>query len=97
MSFASEFGHDIPAYDNEYDTRSDSSYSKNRSYYTFIDYSRTIELNNVKQIHSTEKALLIEYKEKQYWVPKSKISLKKETLELPYWLYEKLEAIKQTN
>jgi hypothetical protein len=89
MSFAEEMGHDIP---NEHDDR--GSGGGYRSYHRRIP--RIITCIDVKKIHETAKALLLEIKEKQYWLPKSQVTLNGTEVKIPEWLVESVEPVKQT-
>jgi hypothetical protein len=86
MSFAEDFGHDMP-YDGFGDDR---GLSYGRSSKNEIE---TIE--NVKEIHSTDKAILVEIGKSQYWVPKSKVTLEEGKLKIPEWLRQSLTAVKK--
>jgi len=95
MSFAEEFGHDIPP-DDYYPTSSGRRRSGN--YSNFVDYNRRTEVLFREIVCETDKAYLFKCKEGKTWVPKSRIfsvSLDNLRFYVPYWLYCKLEYIKE--
>ena len=94
MSFAEEFGHDIPP-DDEWG----GGYSRRRPRsYNYVDYNRRTEVSFLEIVAETDKATLFRCKDGKTWVPKSRVfsvSLENLRFYIPYWLYCKLKYIKE--
>jgi hypothetical protein len=97
MSFADDFGHNIPPddWDGGGYRRRDSNYSRNRSYYIprhnpLFDIVKKLYIKVVKE---TDKAYLLQFEEGEAWLPKSKSSInsKDSYVYLPKWLKNNLE------
>lgn len=91
MSFAEEFGHDIPP-----DDWDGGGYSR-RKKSTYVRYDNPLFKHHAmhvkKVVIETEKAFLLEFLQGKAWVPKSKVRffLKDMVLYLPLWLKQNLE------
>ena len=90
MSFADDFGHNIPP--DDYDG---GGYRRRKSYYTprnnpLFDTHRK-PFKNIT--YETKKAYLLEFEEGNAWVPKSKVRIdeQRKLLFLPKWLLNNLE------
>lgn len=95
MSFADDFGHNIPP--DDYDG---GGYRRRRKSYYNTMYNPLFETHrkSFKKItYETKKAYLLEFLEGNAWVPKSKIRmfLKEQMISLPKWLLNNLEFLKQ--
>jgi len=99
MSFASEFGHDIPpddwngGYSRGYKRGSRRDYSNNFTGDNPI--FRTVNKKFDKLVHETEKAYLLEFAQGKTWLPKSQVSIEAEdkVVYLPAWLLMNLKFI----
>lgn len=92
MSYASDFGHDIPPDDWTGD------YGrwryKARYHYNYTNYNRKTELCYQEIVTETEKAYLFKCKEGKVWIPKSRIEslcVNALVVYIPLWLYNRLE------
>lgn len=90
MSFAEEFGHNIPPDDW------DGGYSRYRPKrgYSFVNYKRIETLSFIEVVFETDKAYLIRFEQGKAWVPISQIDdidVTKLKLKIPYWLKHSLE------
>jgi len=95
MSFASDFGHDIPPDDW------DGGYSRRGSKKNYTTYANPLYTKHEKKfmyVHAeTDKAYLIEFYEGKAWVPKSHVDLDLMNLKvtMPFWLFCKLKYNKE--
>jgi hypothetical protein len=91
MSYADDFGHDIPPDDYP----GGSGYKTSDYRYVSGDLE-SITLDFIKVHKETDKALLIEFEDGKVWLPKSRVrSFDKENLKImiPRWLSENLRYI----
>lgn len=92
MSFAEEFGHDIPPDDWDGGGRRRSN-SRRNQYSSYSHYAKEIskELNKVVEelIVETDKAYLFKFKEGKAWFPKSQVTFneKSKKITIPEWLW----------
>jgi hypothetical protein len=94
MSYASDFGHDIPPDD----WNGDYGRRRYRARYHYNDNRRT-ELCYHDIVAETDKALLFLTKDGKTWVPKSKIESIHYNLHIAYiplWLWNKLKYFEDT-
>jgi len=93
MSYADDFGHDIPP--DDYPGGSGYKISA----YDYMKKSNDSIIMSFIAIHKdTDKALLVEFDDGKVWLPKSKIwSLNKEkfNIMIPRWLSENFKYIKE--
>ncbi len=91
MSYAHDFGHDIPPDDWDPPRRKrGTSYRSN-----FVSYRSNVTKMYEELVVETEKAILIRFKEGKAWLPKSKITVvtNSKTVNLPVWLRMNLTYI----
>jgi len=96
MSYASDFGHDIPPDDWDGGGYRRKRYYSNR----FTGDNPLFKILNkkfIKLVYETEKAYLLEFAQGKTWLPKSQTSLDREGLVvyLPFWFYNKISYIKE--
>lgn len=84
MSFAEDFGHDIPE-DNGFD-----GYTGNSS------GSGIRIIDDVELEHETANAYLLKIDGEKYWLPKSQVTFEDGTAEIPYWLIKSMEPASDT-
>ncbi len=97
MSFADDFGHNIPPddWDGGGYRRRDSNYSRNRNYYVPVHNPLfdIVKKRYKEVVHETDRAYLLLFKKGKAWVPKSKVSInsKDSFVYLPKWLKNNLK------
>ena len=97
MSFAEEFGHDIPPDDWDGGGRRSRYKHKPTNYFTGTNPLHTkIDKSFFGVKTETSKAYLVLFAQGLAWVPKSKVDIDVDSLKitLPFWLYSRLEFIK---
>jgi len=90
MSFAEDFGHDIPD-----DYESFRSELEDGYYYSGISSKNRIRtFNNVIKEVTTDKAFLIKFEDgNKVWVPKSKVTFEGDSIEIPNWLVKNFKFL----
>jgi hypothetical protein len=98
MSFASDFGHDIPPDDWDGWEGTSSSSRKKKRYYSFT-YStpRTIYKIVQELVAETSKAYLFKFEEGNVWFPKSRVIYYQasNTISIPDWLWNRRKFISE--
>jgi len=96
MSYASDFGHDIPPDDWDGGGYRRKRYYSNR----FTGDNPLFKVHNkkfIKLVFETEKAYLLKFAQGKAWIPKSHSSIDTEGLVvyIPFWLLSNLKFIQE--